>query len=85
MFDEDIKWGKKSVFEGTMHKANKIGLSIGLVSKHLDIDTKEDIICFKEKVNGGYFVGKVMPKNTIGYLEKLEDDKRILSDGSESK
>ena len=51
VFDESIKWGKKSVFEGTMHIANDLELSIGLVSKHLDIDTKEDIISFKEKVN----------------------------------
>ena len=80
VFDESIKWGKKSVFESTMHIANNLELSIGLVSKHLDIDTKEDIISFKEKVNSGYFLGKVLPKNTVDYLEKIRSDNTILSD-----
>lgn len=81
VFDESIKWGKKSVLEGTMHIANNLELSIGLVSKHLDIDTKEDIISFKEKVNMGYFLGKVLPKNTVDYLEKIMGDNTIFSNG----
>ena len=81
VFDESIKWGKKSVFEGTMYIVNNLELSIGLTSKHLDIDTKEDIVSFQEKVDGGYFLGKVLPANTVDYLEKIRVDNRILSNG----
>ncbi len=81
VFDKSIGWGKKSVLEGTMHIANNLDLSIGLVSKHLDIDTKEDIISFEEKVNSGYFLGKVFPKNTVHYLAKIRGDDTILSNG----
>ena len=81
VFDESIKWGKKSVFEGTMRIANNLELSIGLVSKHLDIDTKEDIISFQEKVDNGYFLDKLLPKNTVDYLAKIRGDSTILFNG----
>ncbi|GFN35013.1 TIGR04282 family arsenosugar biosynthesis glycosyltransferase [Tepidimicrobium xylanilyticum] len=70
IFDDSIKWGRKTVLEGTMQIANNLGLRVGLATKHMDIDTMEDIIRFKEKINSGYFTGKILPKHTVAYLEK---------------
>lgn len=78
IFDNNIKWGRKTVFEGTMHIANTLGLSVGLVNKHMDIDTKEDIIRFEEMVKGGYFSDKILPKNTVGYLEKHRGEMKYV-------
>ena len=70
IFDKELKWGKKSVLEGTIDIANNMGLSVGLAAKHMDIDTKEDLIKFKKKVDEGGFLNRVAPENTIKYLKK---------------
>ncbi|MGF7060405.1 TIGR04282 family arsenosugar biosynthesis glycosyltransferase [Brassicibacter mesophilus] len=71
IFDKELKWGKKSVLEGTIDIANNMELSVGLTVKHMDIDTKEDIFKFKKKVDQGLFSNRVVPENTIKYLSKF--------------
>lgn len=72
IFNSNLKWGKKSVLEGTIAIANNEGLSVGLAPIHRDIDTKEDLITFiketKECANKGIFI----PKNTLEYIENME-------------
>jgi len=70
IFNNSLKWGKKSVLEGTIDIANSINLNVGLGQKHRDIDTKEDLINFKDRLDKGYFTGKMAPQNTIAYMEK---------------
>lgn len=71
LFDGKLKWGKKSVFEGTIDIANSIGLQVGLAVKHMDIDTKEDLFEFIKNVQKEKFSYKIIPKNTIKYLGRL--------------
>lgn len=68
LFNSKLKWGKKSVLEGTMDISNNLGLSVGLAAKHMDIDTKEDLFDFKQRVDKGEFIHKSIPENTISYL-----------------
>ncbi|WP_352420241.1 TIGR04282 family arsenosugar biosynthesis glycosyltransferase [Proteiniborus sp.] len=70
LFNSKLKWGRNSVLEGTMDISNNLGLSIGLAAKHMDIDTKEDLYTFKDKVDKGEFMHKPIPENTISYLNK---------------
>lgn len=70
IFNKNLKWGKKSVLEGTIDIANSINLRVGLGPKHRDIDTKEDLISFKDRIDKGHLSGKIIPQNTIAYLEK---------------
>ncbi len=70
LFDNSLKWGKKSVLEGTIDIANNKGLSVGLAAKHIDIDTKEDLFNFINRVEKGELSGENVPINTIRYLQK---------------
>lgn len=69
VFDGNLKWGKKSVFEGTLHIANNLGLRVGLVPKRMDIDTAEDISILMDKVEKNQL--SRMPKNTVDYLKGI--------------
>jgi len=66
---ETLKWGKKSVFEGTLHIANSLGLGVGLAPKRMDIDTAEDISILMDKVEKNQL--SRMPKNTVDYLKGI--------------
>lgn len=46
IFNISKRWGGKSVLESTIDMANNQGLTIGLASKYMDIDTKEDLFEF---------------------------------------
>jgi len=70
LFDNKLKWGKKSVLEGTIDIANSMELSVGLAAKHMDIDTKEDIFRLKERMDKGEFENRFLPTNTLDYINK---------------
>lgn len=78
LFNDKLKWGNKSVLEGTIDIANNLGLSIGLINKHRDIDTKEDLIDFKKRIDNGDFEGKILPINTIRFINNLWSDNRYV-------
>lgn len=74
VFDNNIVWGKKSVLEGTIDIANRKGLEVGLSQKCRDIDTKEDIIKFLDKVDNIKIQWDIYPNNTINFIRSLEDN-----------
>lgn len=82
IFSNNLKWGYKSVFEATVSIANNLGLSVGLTTKLSDIDEKEDIEDFVEKVQKGRFNGKTLPINTINFIQSkwgvVESVKRCI-------
>ncbi|MDK2800490.1 MAG: uncharacterized protein PWP27_1013 [Clostridiales bacterium] len=75
LFDDHLKWGNKSVFEGTVDIANSAGLKVGLAAKHRDIDTKEDLIEFMKRVDKKEFKNKILPRNTIEFIQNCWSDK----------
>lgn len=74
LFNDRLRWGNKSVFETTVDIANILGLSVGLVEKHRDIDTKEDLLDFKNRMENEKFKGKFLPENTIKFIKKHWSD-----------
>lgn len=74
LFNNKLKWGNKSVLEGTIDLANNLSLNVHLMNKHRDIDTKEDLIDFKNRIDSGYFEEKLLPMNTIGFINSLWSD-----------
>ncbi len=68
IFNNKLKWGNKSVLEGTIDIANSLGLDVELVNKHRDIDTKEDLIHFKNMIDSNGFKDKILPQNTIKFI-----------------
>lgn len=75
LFEEKLKWGNKSVLEGTIDIANNLNLRTGLVRKLRDIDTKEDLIAFKQEVEKKDGKWEKTPRNTIDYINSLWSDK----------
>lgn len=69
IFSNHLKWGYKSVFEATVSIANNLGLKVGLTTKLSDIDEKEDIEEFMERIKKGKFSGKALPINTINFIQ----------------
>ncbi len=76
LFDSQLKWGKRSVLEGTMDITNGLGLRVGLAAKHMDIDTKEDLYSFMKQVDKGEYADMILPKNTISYLNDYWSDEK---------
>lgn len=74
LFSDDLKWGYKSVFEGTVDIANKSGLKVGLAAKYRDIDTEEDIINLIERFDNRTLCSNEAPYNTVTYINKLWSD-----------
>lgn len=75
IFNNNIAWGKKSVLEGTIGIANRKGLKVGLCSKCRDIDTKDDLKVFMDKIKNKKIKWESYPYNTISFIESLEKDK----------
>lgn len=75
LFDNNLKWGNKSVFESTVDIANNLRLKVGLAAKHWDIDTKEDLINFIKRVEDEELKGKILPYNTMKFIQKYWSDK----------
>lgn len=70
IFCDNIAWGKKSVLEGTIDIANRANLTVGLSEKHMDIDTKEDLLNFIKRIEEKKRSYEVFPHNTVNFLEK---------------
>ncbi|AHM57044.1 hypothetical protein EAL2_c17490 [Peptoclostridium acidaminophilum DSM 3953] len=68
IFDDSLKWGNKSVLEGTLDIANKLGLETGLAAKYRDIDTRNDLECFMTFATEGVNHCEVFPQNTVEFL-----------------
>lgn len=75
LFEEKLKWGNKSVLEGTIDIANNLNLKIELIKKLRDIDTKEDLIAFKKEAEGMDESLEKIPCNTMDYINNLWSDK----------
>ncbi|KXZ39927.1 hypothetical protein SAMN05661008_00851 [Alkalithermobacter thermoalcaliphilus JW-YL-7 = DSM 7308] len=73
IFSDDIKWGYKTVLEGTLDILNKLNINVGINTKLKDIDTKEDLIDFFERMNQ-HDDKNILPKNTINFLKKYWSD-----------
>lgn len=71
IFNDSLKWGNKSVFEATLSIANSLELTVGLTTKLNDIDEKEDIEDFMKRIKKGELNGKMLPINTINFIQKL--------------
>ncbi|SHJ88322.1 hypothetical protein SAMN02745912_01477 [Paramaledivibacter caminithermalis DSM 15212] len=78
LFEDKLKWGNKSVLEGTIDIANGLDLEIGFANKFRDIDTKEDLIAFIEEIDNKKDRLDVVPYNTINYLNNLWSDKHYV-------
>jgi len=76
LFDSKLKWGKRTVLEGTMDISNNLGLSVGLAVKHMDIDTKEDLYTFKKRIDSNEYADMIIPQNTISYLSNYWSDEK---------
>lgn len=71
IFEDNIKWGNKTVLEGTVHKINSLGLTCGLGMKLYDIDTKEDLMVFFEEFYLKSSDPSHYPKNTLRFLKEM--------------
>lgn len=81
IFDNDIRWGNKSVFEGTIDLCNNLNIKVSLTTKHLDIDTKDDLLVFKSKLDNNEIIN--IPKNTANFIyrywsEFKNDNKYVI-------
>ncbi|MDK2918199.1 MAG: uncharacterized protein PWQ37_932 [Candidatus Petromonas sp.] len=76
LFDSKLKWGNKSVLEGTVDIANNLGLEVALINKHRDIDTKEDLFAFKQKIDSGEFKDTILPHNTIKFINDYWSERK---------
>lgn len=73
IFCNNIVWGEKSVLEGTMDIANRLNLSVGLASKYMDIDTKEDVFNFMKNIDKESYKYEIFPHNTAAFLKKHKE------------
>ncbi|WP_432407764.1 TIGR04282 family arsenosugar biosynthesis glycosyltransferase [Wukongibacter sp. M2B1] len=82
IFEDKLKWGNKSVLEGTIDIANGFNLKVGLINKHTDIDTKNDLFSFMKKIENFEEKLDIIPNNTINYLNNLWSDKNYVKEYS---
>lgn len=75
IFSNNIAWGKKSVLEGTIDIANRRGLKVGLSSKCRDIDTKDDLKIFIDKIKDEKVIWEAYSHNTVSFINSLEEDR----------
>ena len=70
LFEEKYDWGNKSIFERTKKNIELHRDTFGVGRENLDIDTKEDLILFLEKMSS---VDKSFrkPENTLKYIENF--------------
>ncbi|MTK12843.1 MAG: glycosyltransferase [Clostridiaceae bacterium] len=77
IFNNNIAWGKKSVLEGTIDIANRRGLKVGLSSKCRDIDTKDDLKIFLDKIKDEKIIWEAYPHNTVSFINSLDEERYI--------
>jgi rSAM/selenodomain-associated transferase 1 len=74
LFNDNLKWGHKSVFEATVDIANKCSLKVGLASKYRDIDDEKDLLNFIERFVEISCDEKSSATNTIMFINTLWSD-----------
>ncbi|WP_130806062.1 TIGR04282 family arsenosugar biosynthesis glycosyltransferase [Senegalia massiliensis] len=70
IFDNKVKWGNKTVLEGTMDILNSLELNVSLGDKYRDIDTLDDLIDFKIRLEKGEFPNSHL-KYTKEYVNNI--------------
>lgn len=70
IFKSKIKWGEKSVLDGTFSIMKEEQLIMGFASVCRDIDTKEDIKAFVKKYRNKAINETNLPINTIEFLKE---------------
>jgi uncharacterized protein len=85
LFDQSIKWGNKTVLEGTIDIANRLELNITLINKHRDIDTKWDLLSFIEKIKQNQFPKDFYPENTIHFIKNYWSEEQNAEQHIEGK
>jgi uncharacterized protein len=68
VFDNNLKWGNKTVLEGTLDICNKNNIKVGLTDKLMDIDTKDDLMSLFNEIINNKFKNKIMPMNTANFI-----------------
>lgn len=68
VFSNNLKWGYKTVLEGTLDICNKNNIKVGLTNKLRDIDTKEDLMDLFNEICNYKFENKIMPINTAKFI-----------------
>ncbi|MEW9095865.1 MAG: TIGR04282 family arsenosugar biosynthesis glycosyltransferase [Clostridiaceae bacterium] len=69
IFSNNLKWGNKSVLEGTLDICNRLGINVALGHKCRDIDTKEDFMYLTEEIKKGEFERSIECLNTKKFTE----------------
>lgn len=70
IFNNNLKWGNKSVLEGTLDICNRLGINVALGHKCRDIDTKEDFLYLTDKIRKGDLEGSLKCENTIEFIHE---------------
>lgn len=81
IFSINKKWGGKSVLESTIDIANTENLTVGLSSKYMDIDTKDDLIKFMDK----YKYDNSIASNTISFVREWREKEDEISINTKNK
>lgn len=71
IFSNNIRWGKKSVIEGTIDIANRNNKTVGFTYKCCDIDTKKDLTKFMCKIKDKNIHWDIFPKNTYKFVNEI--------------
>ncbi|CAB1245432.1 conserved hypothetical protein [Clostridiaceae bacterium BL-3] len=71
IFSSSINWGKKSVIEGTIDIANRNNITVGFTCKCCDIDTKEDLMKFRDKMKDRTIKWEIFPQNTYKFINDI--------------
>jgi uncharacterized protein len=72
IFDNNLKWGYKTVLEGTLGICNKNNIKVGLTDKLIDIDTKDDLMHLFNEICSNKFKNKIMPTSTAKFILSRE-------------
>lgn len=71
LFSTDVSFSNSSVLDNTVSILNSQNLKFSFAKKHLDIDTKDDVISFFNMYNGDNRLGSFFPKNTFEFIHKI--------------
>lgn len=69
---QGIHWGTESVLGQTIAKLKQLKIKYALLSKSFDIDSYQDIILFKKKMQSALRINPLGLAHLYGILEKLE-------------
>jgi hypothetical protein len=70
---ENIEYGYGNVFDNTLKAILNNNLTYGLTNENRDIDTKEDIFYFYEKIKDGNFKDRYTSKFILNIMEREND------------